>query len=42
MGEGEVAFIDGMRTNDKNIHQLKAIENTFFIDILFPDYDEAK
>jgi quercetin dioxygenase-like cupin family protein len=42
LNSGDVAFIDGMRTNDKNLHELTATENTYFIDILFPDYDEAK
>lgn len=40
--EGEMSFIDGLRTNDNNLHELKAIENTYFLDILFPDYDAQR
>ena len=39
---GDFSLIDGMRTHDKNLHELKATESAFFLDILFPDYNEAK
>ena len=35
------SYIDGLRTNNKNLHELKAIEDSYFIDILYPDYDDA-
>lgn len=37
-----LSFIDGLRTNHKNLHEFRAIEDTFFIDILFPDYDDRR
>jgi hypothetical protein len=39
---GSASFIDGLRTNNKNLHELRAIEDTYFLDILFPDYDEKR
>lgn len=36
------SYIDGLRTNNKNLHELTAIEDCYFIDILYPDYDEKR
>lgn len=39
---GSVSYIDGLRTNSRNLHEFNALEDTFFVDILFPDYDEKR
>lgn len=31
-----IFFID--RNKDYNLHEFKALESTFFLDIIFPDY----
>jgi hypothetical protein len=38
----DCAFIDGIRHPLRNLHQLTANEDTYFVDILFPDYDENR
>lgn len=37
-----LSYIDGLRTNHKNLHEFRAVEDTYFIDILFPDYDDKR
>jgi hypothetical protein len=37
-----LSYIDGLRTNHKNLHEFHALEDTYFIDILFPDYDDKR
>jgi len=39
LSPGAVSYIDGMRTNNRNLHEFHAIEDSYFLDILFPDYD---
>jgi len=31
-----------MKETKNNLHELRAIESTFFVDILFPDYDSTR
>ena len=38
---GTTCWIDGLRTNRRNLHQFTALEDSLFVDILFPDYDES-
>lgn len=37
--KGSCSFIDGQRGKIENLHEFYAIEPTFFLDIIFPDYD---
>jgi hypothetical protein len=37
-----LSYIDGLRTTHKNLHEFRALEDTYFIDILFPDYDDKR
>lgn len=34
----DISFIDGQISNENNLHEFKATENAFFLDILFPEY----
>jgi hypothetical protein len=42
LGRDTVSYIDGLRTNHKNLHEFLALEDTYFLDILFPDYDDKR
>ena len=42
MTPGEFGYIDGLKSDDQNLHEFHAIEPTYFIDIIFPDYDENR
>jgi hypothetical protein len=42
LGGEAVSYIDGLRTNTRNLHEFRALEDTYFIDILFPDYDDKR
>ncbi len=37
-----LSYVDGLRTSHKNLHEFHALEDTYFIDILFPDYDDKR
>lgn len=39
---GGMSYVDGLRTNARNLHEFTALEDTYFVDILFPDYDEKR
>ena len=38
----EYAVIDGLRSLEQNLHEFQAEEDTMFLDIIFPDYDEDR
>lgn len=40
--KGEYSLIDGCRDNDWNLHEFVALQPSYFIDIIFPDYEEAR
>lgn len=42
MKASSISFIDGLINTKNNLHEFKAIKPTFFIDILFPDYDKER
>jgi hypothetical protein len=37
--EKSMKFIDGIVSSKDNLHEFTALEPTFFLDIIFPDYD---
>ena len=39
---GSFGYIDGLKSNHENLHEFYAIEPTYFLDIIFPDYDESR
>lgn len=38
--EKDLHLIDGITSNEYNLHEFKALESSYFLDIIFPDYDD--
>lgn len=40
--KGDYSLIDGCRDSHNNLHEFVAVEPSYFIDIIFPDYDVGR